>query len=228
MLFAAALPACVTVPGPQPPPPPRFSIHAVSSASSPSPLVEIQAGRVEAVVPEAWDARPLPATRYPQQGFVASPRILDWEKGVGAVNGMEAFWIDEGNVGIPSDYYYLVARVPAFGYITNSEACQQADHHVFVNHPLDPTGDKFSPSDYVASATGVCGSQSHPLRWAYVVAAPGFGPLRRVGIPSSGLYVVLAVVSGAKSDILLDEMINGARFDNTSVSELERAAVRSR
>ena len=40
-------------------------------------------------------------------------------------------------------------------------------------------------------------------RWAYVVAAPGFGPVRQVGIPTSGLYVVIAVVSGPNADRLL-------------------------
>jgi hypothetical protein len=60
-----------------------------------------------------------------------------------------------------------------------------------------------------------------------VVAAPGFGPLRSVGIPTSGLYVVIAAVSGADSGTLLDAMINGAHFGNTSVPQIERAAIQS-
>ena len=42
----------------------------------------------------------------------------------------------------------------------------------------------------------------------------------------SGLYVVLAVVSGPNADRILREMIQGARFGDTSVSQIVKAAGR--
>ena len=45
----------------------------------------------------------------------------------------------------------------------------------------------------MAQGKGTCNIHGTPTRWAYFVAAPGFGPVRRMGIPASGLYVVVAV-----------------------------------
>src|SRR2546425_970460 len=80
-----------------------------------------------------------------------------------------------------------------------------------TDHPPELSGLKFSPGDYVVTARGTCHGSEGPTKWAYVVAAPGFGPVRQVGLPSSGLYVVLAVVSGKRAGPLLEEMIDGAR-----------------
>jgi hypothetical protein len=57
-----------------------------------------------------------------------------------------------------------------------------------------------------------------------VVAAPGYGPVRQVGLPTSGLYVVVAVVSGRGSGRLLREMLESAEFGGTSISKIVRAA----
>jgi hypothetical protein len=195
--------------------------------TSPSPFVQITAGNVQAIVPETWEARALPDTETPQHGFIASPRISDWERRAASVNGLEAFWVDEADVGIPSDYYYLVARGPALAAL-GAKGCHPSHSEVFVDHPPDLTGAKFSPSDYVASGTGVCHTRSGRIRWAYVVAAPGFGPLRGVGIPTSGLYVVIAAASGRRSGALVDAMIHGAEFGDASVSQIEKAAIESR
>ena len=192
--------------------------------ASPSPFVQVTAGSVQAIVPETWEARVLPGLSSPQHGFIASPRISAWERRAGSVNGLEAFWVDEADIGIPSDYYYLVARGPALAAL-GAKGCHPSHSRVFVDHPPDLTGAKFSPSDYVASGTGVCHTKAGPIRWAYVVAAPGFGPVRSVGIPTSGLYVVIAAASGRRSEALVDAMIRGAAFGDTSVSQIERAAI---
>jgi hypothetical protein len=204
-----------------------LEIRRLHTAASPSPFIQITAGSVNAIVPETWAAQPLPETRYPQHGFIASPRIPEWERRSRPVTGLEAFWIDEADVGIPSDYYYLVARGLAMAAL-EAKGCHPRDQQVYVDHPPDLTGETFSPGDYVASRRGVCRTEEGRLRWAYVVAAPGFGPLRSVGIPTSGLYVVIAAVSGSRSKVLLDEMINGAHFGNTSIPQIERAAVQDR
>ena len=66
---------------------------------------------------------------------------------------------------------------------------------MIVDHrPEFAAGEPGSPGDYVAHGKGTCTIGRHPMRWAYFVAAPGYGPVREVGIPSSGLYVVVAVM----------------------------------
>jgi hypothetical protein len=203
---------------------PTFSVEPWPAPESPAPLALVQAGAVAGVVPDTWEARLLPATRFPQRGFMASPSLVDWERGVRHVAGVEMFWIDVAEVEIPSDYYYLVARGPAMDALSSDQACRPSSEEVFVDHPPDFSGEAFSPGDYVFSASGTCMANGTRARWKYVVAAPGFGPVRQVGIPNSGLYVVLAVVSGSRSRLLLDEIIGGARFGNASIEQIVASA----
>jgi len=203
---------------------PTFSVEPYASPESPAPLALVQAGAVVGVVPDTWEAQLLPQTRFPQRGFMASPSLVDWERGVRHVAGVEMFWIDVAEVEIPSDFYYLVARGPAMDALSSDQACRPSSQEVFVDHPPDLTGDRFSPGDYVISASGTCFADGQRARWKYVVAAPGYGPVRQVGIPNSGLYVVLAVVSGARSRTLLDEIISGARFGNASIDQIVASA----
>ena len=100
-----------------------------------------------------------------------------------------------------------------------------SQRNVVANHPPDFTGVHDSPSDFVASVRGRCvGANGLATRWAYVVAAPGFGPVRQLGIPTSGLYVVMAQVAGPHADMLLTQMLSRARFGDTTVPQLVRAA----
>jgi hypothetical protein len=220
---AATLTACGRVPVAETTAP-LFAIHHFDSTSTPSPLDEVQAGHVRAVFPEEWEARPLESGGVAQEGFIASPRLDRFEKAAGVVQGLEAFWVDIGEMRIPSNYYYLAARNEALSTFGNSSQCHLGRRQVFLDRPPDLTGSRFSPGDYVAKATGTCMLHGQPARWAYIVAAPGFGPVREVGLPTSGLYVVLAVVSGPNADRLLREMIEGARFGNTPISKIVKIA----
>jgi hypothetical protein len=227
LVLATAVTACTGRPDGATPVvlgPPAFSTHPFQTASSPSPLIQVQAGYVQAVVPNSWEARPISLDRYPQQGFVAAPRIEDWELGTGTPRGMEVFWMDVGKVRIPSDYYYLVAHGPVMQPLTGNKACATAKTQVYLDRPPDFTGRRFSPGDYVVAGTGTCRVHGLRTRWGYVVVAPGFGPLRQIGIPSSGLYVVIAVVSGSRSDVLLQEMLESARFGDTPMTQIVNAA----
>ncbi len=227
--MVVALTACTNAPADHEAsaPPAVFSVHHLPP--SPSPLrIEVQAGSVQALIPDGWEARPLPTARYPQEGFVASPRIEQWESAVGTVGGMEAFWIDVAKLQIPSDYYYLVAQGPAMAALAANKNCRSASEDVYIDHPPDFTGRRFSPGDYVMSATGICRTEGRSNRWAYVVAAPGFGPMRRMGIPTSGLYVVIAVVPGTGARQLLKQILEAARFGDTSISEFLQAARNTR
>lgn len=216
--------ACTRAPVAGQPRPITLSVRIVASAASPSPLVEVRVGHVRAVVPRSWHAEMLPVSHFAQEGFVASPRINAWLHGQGGVPGLEAFWVDGDQLPIPSDYYYLAARNSSFGELTESRPCGPGRQQVFANHPPDLTGAGFSPGDYVVGANGVCLRDGRPTHWAYVVAAPGFGPARGVGIPNSGLYVVLVRVSGPRSAQLLKEMMASARFGDTTIEQIVAAA----
>jgi hypothetical protein len=226
LALIGVLTGCTRVPAVPPPSAPDFIVRPVRSTTSPSPLVQVQSGSVQAVFPSTWEAAPLPEDRYPQQGFVASSSLEDWARSAGTVKGMEAFWIDIAKEGIPSDYYYLAARATLLGSLGRNRNCTPEARRVLIDDPPDLTGRRFSASDYVASANGVCRTTGQPTRWAYVVVAPGFGPIREVGIPNSGIYVVIAVVSGPRSQVLLQEMMDGARFGTTSISEFMQLATR--
>ena len=66
----------------------------------------------------------------------------------------------------------------------------------------------------------MCHGGARATRFAYFVAAPGFGPVHQVGIPSSGLYVVVAVVNqrrGAKN--LLEELMRRTRFGDDAIQD---------
>lgn len=226
VIAATALSACTRAVPSSPstaPDEPEFSVHHLPP--SPSPLsVEVRSGAVQGLIPGDWTAEPLPEARYPEQGFVASPQLEDWEGGAGLVRGMEAFWVDVSSLHVASDLFYVVARGPAMSSIVSNKACHSTGQEVLANHPPELTGWGFSPGDYVVSARGTCRTDGTPTKWAFIVAAPGFGPEREVGLPTSGLYVVLAVVSGKRAGALLQEMIDGARFANVSISQIVAAA----
>lgn len=224
LVLIAASTACARLPVAEAPAVVGLTVHPFSSPATPAPLQEIRAGRIRAVVPDTWEARLLPRGRYPWEGFFASPKIRSWQRRPGHVDGLEAFWLDVARVGIPSDFYYLAARGRTLGPLSRNKGCHPSMRRVFVNRPPDMTGRRSSPGDYVASATGTCRSAGKRARWVSVVAAPGFGPARKVGIPTSGLYMMVAVVSGPRSGVLLKEILRSARFGESSIPEIVDAA----
>jgi hypothetical protein len=198
--------------------PPEFSTR-------PSPLgLEVRAGLVQGVIPATWEAEPLPSGRYPRQGFVASPSLRDWERRAGTVGGAEAFWVDEGDAEVSPEYFYLVARGPAIGSLATNKKCQLLQQHVYLDDRPDFTGQSGAAGEYVTSGTGVCGPAGKLVRWQYVVVAPGYGPIRQMGIPTSGLYVVIAAASGRHAPRVLRRIIHATRFHDTSISQIIQAA----
>ena len=58
--------------------------------------------------------------------------------------------------------------------------CRALSEHVIVDHrPSFFTGEAGSAGDYVARGEGTCEVGGTLTRWAYFVAAPGFGPVRQ-------------------------------------------------
>lgn len=194
------------------------------------PYSQVTAGPVQALVPDRWDSAWLGGPSHPHEGLVASPRLDDWKRMDGSVQGMAAVWLDVARGGIPSDYYYLAASGPVLKNITDREACERTYHRVVVNHvpsffPDPLGGEGASPGDFVARGAGTCSARGSVTRWAYFVAAPGIGPVRDVGIPNSGLYVVVAVVRDSPDAARqLRNMLLAARFGDASVQELLAAA----
>jgi hypothetical protein len=201
-----------------------FMTPAGTGRSGPMALDEdlrlVAAGRVETFLPPKWEFRPLPgATQEHRQGLQAS------EMGLGMIPtdlrhpSLEAYWVDATEVGVPSDYYRLAARGPIQDLL-RAPGCHR-DGRLVARSPRDVV----RSGQYVATVTGTCSVWSGPVRWASFVAAPGFGPVRSMGIPRSGLYVVRASVSeGPDAEQQLRTLMNGVTFGGTSVGDFLTAA----
>lgn len=202
---------------------PREPAEALLIRPSASPYSEVTAGAVRALVPDGWRATPANGARA---GFVASPRPDAWRHMDGSIAGMAATWVDTSEVGVPSDYYYLAATGPLLSRLTRSDACRADSQQIFLdNAPSFDAGAPDSAGDYMARGEGSCHVGGRPTRWAYFVAAPGFGPVRTVGIPQSGLYVVVAVIRDTRrAPALLDRLIDHTSFGGAKVSDFVTAA----
>lgn len=212
-------------PGVGDPAPLAESISVVTSAS---PYSQVTVGPVQALVPDGWRALPAGTGADPRAGFIASPHPQAWQRMDGSITGMTATWVDATRVGVPSDYYYLAASGPLMSRLTDSADCRAGRQRIFLDHrPSFAAGEPGSAGDYMASGGGTCRVEGSLTRWAYFVAAPGFGPVRRVGIPSSGLYVVVAVMpDSAGAPRALRRLIRHIRFAGSSVPDLVSAAHR--
>ena len=180
---------------------------------------------MHALVPHRWMEAPLSGDGPFPQGLMASPNLSRWRNLDGTVPGMEASWVDSARVGIPSDYFYLAARWPVLPKLARSETCRPSFEQVIVDHRpafnrLHETG-----GDFAARASGTCRENGHVNRWAYFVAAPSYGPVRRVGLRNSGLYMVVAVMpDGPRVRSTLQKVLYDTRFGHATVRDLMVAA----
>lgn len=192
---------------------------------SPSPFREVTSGSVRAVIPDQWHAIPAGDEDDPREGIIARPRPGAWEDGR-IREGMAALWVDGSKVGVPSDYYYLAATSHALDMVTRSRECSATRQTVYVdNAPAFAAGAANSPGDYIARGRGTCEVGDTPTRWVYFVVAPGYGPVREVGIPASGLYVVVAVMpDGPRTPELLNKLLQRTQFGGASIEDFIAAA----
>ena len=191
---------------------------------SPSPYAEVTAGAVHALIPDGW--HPVADVDGAREGFFASPAPGAWQRMDGSTEGMAASWVDASEVGVPSDFYYLAATGPLLSRLTHSADCRANHQQVYLNNsPSFVSGSPSSPGDYMARGDGSCHVHGRITRWAYFIAAPGFGPVRRIGIPRSGLYVVVAVAAaGRNADQFLHRLIDRTRFGSADIADFVRAA----
>jgi hypothetical protein len=192
---------------------------------SPTPFTLVTAGQVRGAVPDGWHAALADPELGIRGGCGASPRIGGWPHVDGTLVGMSATWVDATRVGVPSDFYYLAANGPLLSRLTTSANCLEQSHRVFLDRR--PTFDvhRRSPGHFMAKGAGVCRRGSHATRYAYFVAAPGFGPVHEMGIPSSGLYVVVAVVPAERgARTLLQQLIGRTRFGDDRIRDFVAVA----
>jgi hypothetical protein len=202
---------------------PPTTSDGVLITESPSPYREVVAGPVRAVLPDAWRPHLVSSITDPRQGLVAGPTHDTWNGGRPPLEGYAAMWVDGTRVGVPSDYYYLAATGPALDLITRSERCEPTRSQVFVDHvpSFAPGAATRSPGDFVARGIGTCEVGASAARWAYFVAAPGYGPIRQLGIPASGLYVVVAVVPDSpRAPQQLLRILDATTFAGASVPDM--------
>ncbi|MGE5226981.1 MAG: hypothetical protein ACM3OO_08905 [Planctomycetaceae bacterium] len=216
--FAATSCAASGVAPPQPRP------EALQVRPTDTPLVLVSDGAVTALVPGGWRAAAV--SMDASRGFVASPHPERWRSPAALETGLAATWIDATRVGLPSDVYYLAATGPMFDRLVDAPGCTAERRVVFAdNAPGFARGGAASPGDFVARGSGVCAGAGAPARrWCYFVAAPGFGPAKQLGIPSSGLYVAVAVTRDAPgAGRRLADLLRHVSFGGASVQDFVRA-----
>jgi hypothetical protein len=187
------------------------------TTESPTPFTRVTAGEVQGVFPDGWVVSQI-HTRV-RSGFSAVPDTGRPDAD-GFPVGMSASWVDATRVGVPSDYYYLAANGPLLTRLATSANCRERSGEVYLDRrpTLDPT--RWSPGHFMASGEGICRRGDHAARFAYFVAAPGFGPVHEIGIPASGLYVVVAVVPDDRdAGRTLRALIHRTKFGNARIRE---------
>ncbi len=208
--------------------PAATSASAIRIHESPSPFREVTAGPVRALIPDGWEPVAAADPGDAREGIIARPRPGSFEGGR-VREGMAVLWIDGARVGVPSDYYYLAAARHPLPPLARGVDCRRVREQVFADHlPSWASGDPDSPGDYVARASGRCRVGRTDTRWAYFVAAPGYGPVRELGIPSSGMYLVVAVMpDGPRVAAMLNRLLLRTAFGDATVEELIAAARRT-
>jgi hypothetical protein len=210
--------------GPAEPPPAAVAQDGTGA----TPFTVVTEGPVHAVVPDHWSEAPIVSTNSFREGLMASPDLDRWRMLDGSVPGMEVTWVDSTRVGIPSTYYYVAVKWPVLPRLAASRDCRSSVQRVLVDHGalLDRVHDGAEGyGDFAARASGTCREHGRVNRWAYFVAAPSFGPERRIGLPNSGLYMAVAVMhDGPDALRKLHRMLYGTRFGKTTIADLIVAA----
>lgn len=191
------------------------------------PVRQIQAGRISALVPTKWDFRPMPTDVVAAEGIQASGNLQQWGSLERREIGLEAYWVDAAQVGLPSDYYYLAAEGPPMTRLPLDAGCERDRFEVLTNRRPVFDRRRNSAGDYVATAGGTCFTRGGTARWAAFVAAPGYGPVGRIGIPESGLYFAFVMVpDGPHANQRAERLLSSVSFGGTEIRDFLDAARR--
>jgi hypothetical protein len=194
-----------------------LSFTATTTGGPVAPTITIprhaQVAGVEALLPPKWEFRPMDTSAH-KAGIQASADLAGWSPTDLRRPGLEAYWVDATEIGVPSDYFRLAARGPLADLTHGSPGCTSETRRVAVRDPDDDV----LTWHYVVTESGTCVSRTIVTRWASFVAAPGYGPVRELGIPRSGLYVVTASVpAGPAAEDRLQRLVSGVSFGGTPV-----------
>ena len=133
--------------------------------------------------------------------------------------------MDATRVGVPSDLYYLVASGPVLSELRDRAGCSSFEKILANNVPAFLHGAVDSTGDFVARGGGVCRFDGGTAtRWSYFVAAPGFGPVGHMGIPGSGLYLIVAATrESPRARRILSRLLDNVRFGQDGIGDFVRA-----
>ncbi|MFM8999399.1 MAG: hypothetical protein ACKOKE_04960 [Actinomycetota bacterium] len=191
----------------------------ISVRNLPSPFQRIAAGDVRTVIPDGWTVSSAGDGADPRVGVLAAPARDGLE-------GMAALWIDAARVGVASDYYYVVATRAVASLLPAGATCSVGRERIHVDHAPDALTGVASPGDFIADTSGRCTGEEVRLRWRAFVVAPGFGAARAIGIPNSGLYVVVAVLRDRpRVEAMLRRILTGTAFGGATMPDFVAAAV---
>jgi hypothetical protein len=187
----------------------------------------VSADGVEAFVPQRWEYRPLSRmSASAWKGIEArGGGRAGWQPFDVRNPGLQAYWVDATQIRVPSDYYSLAARGPLMDRLSGLRSCRTESADVLIGrgHRADPM------AGYLATTSGRCDTEQVDTLWAAVVAAPGFGPVRDLGIPQSGLYFVqVSVRDGPGAEGRLGHLMENISFGGTPIAEFPAAAVPGR
>ena len=192
--------------------------EALSVRNLPSPFQRVDAGAVRTIVPDGWTASATGDAADPRMGVLATPERDPRE-------GMAALWIDAARVGIASDFYYVAATRTVTSLLPVGATCSVGRERIHVDHAPEALSGHGSPGDFIADARGRCTDDDVVLRWRSYVVAPGFGAARGVGIPNSGLYVVVAVLRDQpRVESMLRRILSATAFGGATMPDFVAAA----
>ena len=153
-----------------------------SSRPLTDPFPQVTAGQVKASSPTA--GTPSPSVLGRARGLRRLAGTEAWTGHGRLAVGISATWVDATRVGVPSTSTTWRPRPPALASSPTSPDCRAIASTCTSTTAPPSTSDRDSAGDYIARGRGDLPVRGMPTRWAYFVAAPGFGPVREVGIPA--------------------------------------------
>ncbi|MGH2640153.1 MAG: hypothetical protein ACRDGO_00475, partial [Actinomycetota bacterium] len=98
-----------------------------------SPLRTAQASGIEVLVPKEWRVGRIGTVSSHRRGIRASLDLTEWGARRSRAAGLEAYWVDATQVGVPTDYYYLAAREPALERFAGRPRCRATRFDVLLD-----------------------------------------------------------------------------------------------
>ena len=128
-------------------------------------------------------SRPAADTGF-RGGFLASPHPDRWRRMDGGVAGMSATWVDATKCGHAVRLLLPRRHGPVLSSLTESRRCRARPRT--CSWTAGQRSWRGRPTATTWPGEGSCDVRGASTRWAYFVAAPGYGPVHEIGIPPRG------------------------------------------